>query len=50
MENPKERKPEIMPPVPDTQPGRAPEEIPQDKDAPRREAPEKGDKERKYAD
>ena len=31
---PKKDEPEIMPPVPDVQPGDRPEEIPQDKDVP----------------
>jgi hypothetical protein len=43
-DEPKQPKPEIMPPVPETgpQPGRAVPEIPPDKDAPERKTPVKG--------
>jgi hypothetical protein len=42
---PKKPAPEIMPPAPDIQPEKRPEEIPQDIDAPQREAPEIGSNE-----
>jgi hypothetical protein len=41
MPDPKRQEPEIMPPVPDVEPSRQPEEVPQDKNAPQRRAPEK---------
>jgi hypothetical protein len=37
--DPKKIEPEIMPPVPEVEPQRRPQEIPQDKDAPQKEAP-----------
>ena len=40
MADPKKPKPEIMPPAPDVQPEKRPEEVPQDIDAPKKEAPE----------
>jgi hypothetical protein len=40
--DPKRPAPEIMPPVPEVEPERRPEEIPQDKDAPQKDTPEKG--------
>ena len=33
--------PEIMPPVPDVDTQRSPQEVPKDKDAPQRESPER---------
>jgi hypothetical protein len=41
---PKQPKPEIMPPVPETEPQRSPPEIPPDKNAPERERPTQGEK------
>jgi hypothetical protein len=40
---PKVQEPEIMPPVPNVDPQRSPQEVPQDKDAPERQAPERCD-------
>ena len=40
-DEPKKQQPEIMPPVPDVEPQRGPEEAPQDKDMPERQAPER---------
>jgi hypothetical protein len=40
---PKRQEPEIMPPRPDVQPERTPTEIPQDKDAPEKDAPVRAD-------
>lgn len=40
-DGPQKTEPEIMPPLPDTEPQRSPEEVPQDKDAPQREIPER---------
>jgi hypothetical protein len=40
MADPKKPAPEIMPPAPDVEPEQRPEEIPQDKDAPEKRAPE----------
>jgi hypothetical protein len=39
---PKRQEPEIVPPKPDVEPQRSPVEIPQDKDAPERNAPVRG--------
>ncbi len=39
--DPKKNEPEIMPPVPNVEPGERPVEIPQDKDAPEKQAPER---------
>jgi hypothetical protein len=40
-DEPKKHEPEIMPPVPDVEPQRGPVEVPQDKDTPERQAPER---------
>jgi hypothetical protein len=40
-DEPRKQEPEIMPPVPDVEPQRSPQEVPQDKDAPQRESPER---------
>jgi hypothetical protein len=50
MADPKKPEPEIMPPAPDVQPEKRPEEIPQDKDLIQKEAPEKGGIEGKLKD
>jgi hypothetical protein len=39
---PKKQEPDIMPPIPDVEPGRDLPEIPQDKDMPEKKAPEGG--------
>jgi hypothetical protein len=43
-DQPKQPEPEIMPPVPQVNPGRDTPEIPPDKDAPERESPTQGKK------
>jgi hypothetical protein len=40
----KQPKPEIMPPLPNTEPRRGKPEIPPDEDAPERQQPTRGDK------
>jgi hypothetical protein len=43
MDEPKRQQPEIMPPVPKTEPQRGVPEIPPDKDAPEKSSPTKGE-------
>jgi hypothetical protein len=44
MSDPKRQEPEIMPPVPNTEPRRSTPEIPADKDAPEKTSPARGER------
>jgi hypothetical protein len=44
MDDPKRQEPEIMPPVPITEPQRSTPEIPADKDVPEKNSPTRGER------